>query len=69
VAQLIEECGLKGSARGGARISPLHANFIENHDKAKAADVLGLVESARVAVRKKHGVELELEMKVVGEPA
>jgi UDP-N-acetylmuramate dehydrogenase len=69
VAQLIEECGLKGQAFGGARFSPLHANFIENHDKAKAADVLALVERARSEVRARHGVELELEMKVVGEAA
>jgi UDP-N-acetylmuramate dehydrogenase len=69
VAQLIEECGLKGAARGGARISPLHANFIENHDGAKASDVLALVERARAAVRERFGIELELEMKVVGEPA
>jgi UDP-N-acetylmuramate dehydrogenase len=69
VAQLIEESGLKGAAEGGARISPLHANFIENHDEAKASNVLALVERARAAVRERFGLELELEMKVVGEPA
>jgi len=68
VAQLIEEAGLKGTSLGGARISPKHANFIENHRGATAADVLGLVEQARRAVRLRHGVELELEMKIVGEP-
>lgn len=68
VAKLIEEAGLKGSVCGGARISPMHANFIENFDGAKATDVLELVERARRAVRERRGVELELEMKVVGEP-
>lgn len=68
VAKLIEEAGLKGAVAGGARISPMHANFIENFNGAKASDVLALVERAREAVRRAAGVELELEMKVVGEP-
>ena len=38
-------------------------------DEAKASDVLALVERARAAVRERFGIELELEMKVVGEPA
>ena len=68
-AKLIEESGLKGKSVGGARISPLHANFIENDKGASAADVLSLVELARGEVRGRRGVELELEMKVVGEEA
>lgn len=68
VAKLIEESGLKGAVAGGARISPMHANFIENFNGAKASDVLALVDRAREAVRRQAGVELELEMKVVGEP-
>jgi UDP-N-acetylmuramate dehydrogenase len=68
-AQLIEESGLKGRSVGGARVSPLHANFIENERGATAADVLALVEVVRGAVRERFGVELELEMKVVGEAA
>lgn len=67
VAQLIEESGLKGAVSGGARISPKHANFIENFDRARARDVLRLVDMARGAVRTRTGIELELEMKVVGE--
>ncbi|MBI4374990.1 MAG: UDP-N-acetylmuramate dehydrogenase [Elusimicrobia bacterium] len=67
VAKLIEEAGLKGAVHGGARISPMHANFIENFAQAKASDVLALVELARRKVREKFGVELELEMKVVGQ--
>lgn len=68
-AQLIEEAGLKGRVHGGARISPMHANFIENFDGASAADVLALVEEARAAVRAREGLELELEMKTLGEAA
>ncbi len=67
VAKLIEQAGLKGLALGGARVSPLHANFIENHAGAAARDVLALVERLRSDVRSRFGVELELEMKVVGE--
>ncbi len=67
VAQLIEQAGLKGLARGGARVSPLHANFVENFNGAKASDVLALVDDIREKVRASSGVELELEMKVVGE--
>jgi len=66
-AQMIEELGLKGRAVGGARISPLHANFIENFASAKAADVLALVDLIQERVRAAFGVGLELEMRVVGE--
>jgi UDP-N-acetylmuramate dehydrogenase len=69
IAQMIEEAGLKGLVRGGARISPLHANFIENFKGAAASDVLALVEAVRVAVRGREGLELELEMKILGEAA
>ncbi len=69
VAQLIQEAGLKGREFRGARVSPKHANFIENDRRASAADVLGLVEIIRSTVRENTGVELELEMKVVGEAA
>lgn len=68
-AQLIEEAGLKGRVHGGARISPMHANFIENFNGALATDVLALVEEARNAVRAREGLELELEMKTLGEAA
>ena len=67
VAKLIEEAGLKGMSRGGARVSPLHANFIENSADAAARDVLELVGEIRERIRALHGLELELEMKVVGD--
>lgn len=67
VAKLIEDAGLKGFAHGGARVSPMHANFIENFAGAKATDVLALVEKMRAEVRARTGLDLELEMKIVGE--
>lgn len=67
VAKLIQDAGLKGLRRGGAKVSDLHANFIENERHATAADVLGLIETLRQQVRGRFGVELELELKVLGE--
>ncbi len=66
-AQMIESLGLKGHAVGGARVSPMHANFIENFAGAKASDVLALVDLISERVREASGVKLELEMRVVGE--
>ena len=66
-AQMIEELGLKGHAVAGARVSPMHANFIENFAEAKASDVLALVNLIRERVRAAFGVDLELEMRIVGE--
>ena len=66
-AQMIERLGLKGHAVGGARVSPMHANFIENFAGAKASDVLALVDLISERVRAASGVKLELEMRVVGE--
>jgi UDP-N-acetylmuramate dehydrogenase len=66
-AKLIEDCGLKGAVCGGARVSAKHSNFIENFRGASSADVLELVSRVRSAVRAAHGVDLELEMRVVGD--
>jgi UDP-N-acetylenolpyruvoylglucosamine reductase len=64
--RLLEQCGLKGHAIGGARISPVHANFIENVDgRARSADVIALMAEARRRARE-HGVELEHEVQLLG---
>jgi UDP-N-acetylmuramate dehydrogenase len=60
---LIDQCGLKGYRIGGAQVSDLHANFILNRGGAAAADVLALIQQVREAVRREHGVELELEVR------
>jgi len=65
--RLIDQCGLKGRKLGGAEISRLHANYIVNKGNASADDVLKLIDIARTAVFKEFGVELELEVKVLGE--
>ncbi len=65
-AKLIENAGLKGSRIGGAMISEKHANFIVNTGGAKAKDILDLLYLAREKVKKKSGIELEPEIRIVG---
>jgi UDP-N-acetylmuramate dehydrogenase len=64
--RLMEQAGLKGKRIGGAMISNKHANFIVNKDGATAADILTLIKLAREEVRRSAGVQLELEVQVVG---
>jgi UDP-N-acetylmuramate dehydrogenase len=67
-ARLVEACGLKGFAIGGARISEMHANFIVNPDgNACAADIEALVGHARRAVRERFGIDLVPEVRVIGD--
>ncbi len=65
--RLIEQAGLKGARIGNAQVSNVHANFFVNLGGATARDVLALVDLARERVAEKFGVELELEIEVVGE--
>jgi UDP-N-acetylenolpyruvoylglucosamine reductase len=65
--KLVEQLGLKGDARGKARVSPLHGNFIVNEGDASAGDVLALVEEIKRRARESRGIELETEVKVIGE--
>ncbi|MEO0055344.1 MAG: hypothetical protein RLZZ50_1291, partial [Verrucomicrobiota bacterium] len=64
--RLIDTAGLKGSRMGDAEVSPVHANFIVNHDHARAADVIALVRRVRAEVEQKHGVRLEPEVLLYG---
>lgn len=65
--RLIEAAGLKGRRIGKAEISERHANFIVNLGGAKAEEVRGLMEVARGEVRRRFGVELEPEVRLLGE--
>ncbi len=65
--RLIEAAGLKGTRVGGAEISTLHANFFLNQGESRAADVFALIHLAHEAVREQFGVDLELEVELVGE--
>lgn len=67
--KLVDEAGLRGHRRGGAMVSEKHANFLINTGDATAADIEGLGEEVRAAVKAKHGIELEWEIKRVGRTA
>jgi UDP-N-acetylmuramate dehydrogenase len=67
-ARLVEASGLKGHEVGGARISEKHANFIVNpKGKARASDIEALIERARDTVKRRFGVDLVPEVRIVGE--
>ena len=63
---LIDQCGLKGRAVGGAQVSEKHAGFLINRGGATCADVLELADQVRQEVLRQTGVELELEIRVLG---
>ncbi len=65
--RLVEAAGLKGARIGGAQISTVHANFFVNLGGATADDVRALIDLARNEVLRQFGVELELEIELVGE--
>ena len=64
--RMLEACGLRGHAIGGARISPKHANFIENDGGATSADAVALIAEARTRALERFGVRLEPEVQLVG---
>jgi UDP-N-acetylmuramate dehydrogenase len=65
--RLIEEAGLKGLKRGGAQISEKHANFFVNLGTARAVDVYQLIEQAHEEVKAQFGIDLELEIELIGD--
>ncbi len=67
-ARLIEEAGLKGYRLGTARVSDKHANFIISSSETSASDVEALIEHVRAVVSERFGIELETEVRIVGEP-
>jgi UDP-N-acetylmuramate dehydrogenase len=66
-ARLIEAAGLKGLRRGDAQVSEKHANFIVNLGAATAADIEALIYEVQEKVQAMHGVQLETEVRMVGE--
>ena len=66
-ARLIESCGLKGFAIGGAMVSRKHSNFIVNTGTATAADIEALIEHVQATVKARCGVLLEREVRIIGE--
>jgi UDP-N-acetylmuramate dehydrogenase len=67
--RMLELCGLKGHRIGGAAVSPMHANFIENAGGATTADCLALMTESRRRAREQFGVELDHEVVLLGDIA
>src|SRR5215204_1552366 len=65
--KLIEAAGLKGTRIGNAEISPVHGNFFINHANTKAEDIRALIHLVQKTVKEKQGVELELEIELIGD--
>lgn len=65
--KLIQDAGLRGFQVGGAQVSEKHCGFVINKDHATAADVWELMCQVRAIVKEKFGVELEPEVKRLGE--
>ncbi|MBI4577144.1 MAG: UDP-N-acetylmuramate dehydrogenase [Planctomycetes bacterium] len=63
--RLIDEAGCKGLRRGGAQVSPRHANFIVNRGGATAAEVRWLIQEVRARVATLHGIRLDLELRTL----
>ncbi|HZG50552.1 MAG TPA: UDP-N-acetylmuramate dehydrogenase [Pyrinomonadaceae bacterium] len=63
--KMIDEMGMKGEKRGGAIVSPVHANFIVTEgDNARASDAFALAEEIRERIRRERGIELEYEVEL-----
>jgi UDP-N-acetylmuramate dehydrogenase len=63
--KIIDEIGMKGTRKGSAVISPVHANFIVTEGEgARAEDALALAEEVRDRVKREHGIELEYEVEL-----
>lgn len=65
--RLIDQAGLKGTMFGNVEISSKHANFFINHGDAAATDIYQLIMHAQETVKEKFGVQLELEIELIGE--
>ncbi len=64
--RMIESLGLKGFSIGGAKVSEVHANFIVNDNKAKAADVIEIIMHVQQRVKEEYGQELQPEVRFIG---
>jgi UDP-N-acetylmuramate dehydrogenase len=67
-ARLIEAAGLKGARIGDAVVSDKHANFIVNLGKARAGELEQLIRHVQATVQRVHGIALETEVRIIGEP-
>ncbi|HET7272922.1 MAG TPA: UDP-N-acetylmuramate dehydrogenase [Rubrobacter sp.] len=66
--RVIEAAGLKGTRVGRIEVSPVHANYFVNLGGGTAEEAIELIELVREKVREKLGIELEPEVRIIGEP-
>lgn len=66
-AELINKCGLKGYSIGDAMVSNMHSGFIINKGNATAKDVLQLIQYVKTKVKEKFNIDIEEEIKILGE--
>ena len=64
---LVEQLGMKEAMVGKAQVSTEHGNFIVNRGKAKAADVLGLIDEIRRKAENERGIKIDTEVQIIGE--
>ena len=65
--RILDELGLRGITSGGAAIAPYHANIFINQNNATAVDVLSLIQVAIEKAKKERNIDLEPEVKLVGD--
>jgi UDP-N-acetylmuramate dehydrogenase len=65
-AYFLEQIGAKGMIQGGIRVANYHANLLYNHDTGTASEARKLIETLKIRVREKYGLELEEEVQYVG---
>lgn len=65
--KLIQDSELQGTSIGGAEVSTKHAGFIVNKDNASTSDYISLIEHVQKTVKQKFGVDLEREVRIIGE--
>ena len=67
--RLVDEAGCRGLTVGGAQVSPMHTNFLVNLGSASAADIEALGETVRERVKARSGIDLEWEIRRIGQNA
>lgn len=65
--KLIQDTGLRGFQVGGAQVSEKHCGFVINREHATAEDIVELIEQIKTKVKARFDVELEPELKRIGE--
>ena len=63
---LVDQVGMRGQRIGNIQVSEKHGNFFENHEKARAQDIIALISLVKMKVRDELGIELHEEVQLLG---